>query len=197
MTVSTAFELPTFRPAVLADLTGISMIEKAEFKDRAYPYFVIRQLYDLHGARWLVAEIDNELVGYAIVAVGNDDRAWVLTLAVAPPFVRRGFGSALLERAVSHCASTAIKQIFLTVRPGNDPAERLYRKLGFIPAAHEPRYFGPDEPRDVLVRNVDPGHDPSAFADSASDIWRKNTVRPTGHRLLHDPAPVIKSIGDP
>ncbi|WP_405487245.1 GNAT family N-acetyltransferase [Nocardia sp. NBC_00511] len=138
----------------MADLNAIRALEEIEFKHLAYPYFVLRQLFELHGADWTVAEEHGEVCGYVLTALGNDGNAWFMGLAVARHCRGRGYGRALLESALAHCHRAEVEQVFVTVQPGNRDAYHLYKEVGFVWADHDPGYFGADEPRDVLVRKI-------------------------------------------
>ncbi len=48
--------LQTLRTASVDDLAAIGAIEVEQFAHLAYPYFVLRQLFELHGPDWTVAE---------------------------------------------------------------------------------------------------------------------------------------------
>lgn len=64
----------------------------------------------------------------------------LLLLAVDPQFRRRGLGALLVENLL-HCArAKGESRIFLEMRRGN-PAERLYRKIGFQPVGERPNYY--------------------------------------------------------
>ncbi|MBR7829531.1 GNAT family N-acetyltransferase [Actinospica sp. MGRD01-02] len=141
------------RPARLADLAVIEDVDKAVFTDKPYPYFVIRQLFDVHGAHCVVAEEDGEVRGYALVAVvPAESTAWLLSLAVLPGSRRRGFGRALMDRALAICDEARVDRMRITVRPTNDVAYRLYKDSGFDWVRTEDTYFGVGEARDVLEK---------------------------------------------
>jgi GNAT superfamily N-acetyltransferase len=55
---------------------------------------------------------------------------WVADVLVVPAWQGRGLGRAMLRRAIARCAAAGEERIGLTVTDGN-PAERLYRELGF------------------------------------------------------------------
>jgi ribosomal-protein-alanine N-acetyltransferase len=135
----------------LRDLNAITALEFAEFGELAYPYFVVRQLFDLHGSGWLVVEVDGHVVGYIMVALAHDGCAWILGFAVDAGSRGHGHGKHLLERALALCREAAIDRVFITVRPTNAPAYHLYQKSGFVCVGHEDTYFGAGQPRDVLL----------------------------------------------
>ncbi|MTK28920.1 GNAT family N-acetyltransferase [Nocardia seriolae] len=152
-----AFEqspVPACRTATLADLDAIRTLEVVEFEHLAYPYFVLRQLFELHGANWTVIEESGEVRGYVLTAIGDRGAAWFLGFAVAADCQGRGIGRALLEAALDRCRRARAEQVYVTVKPGNRAAYHLYKEVGFVWTDHEGTYFGADEPRDVLVRRI-------------------------------------------
>ncbi|MTE14632.1 GNAT family N-acetyltransferase [Nocardia sp. CT2-14] len=147
-------DVPACRTASLSDLDAIRALEVVEFEHLAYPYFVLRQLFELHGANWTVAEDAGEVCGYVLTAIDGDSTAWFLGFAVAPGCRGRGYGRALLEAALAQCRTIRAEQVFVTVKPGNRAAYHLYKEVGFVWADHDVAYFGVGEPRDVLVHRI-------------------------------------------
>ncbi|MFD4456438.1 GNAT family N-acetyltransferase [Nocardia sp. NPDC058480] len=159
-----------FRAASVEDLVAIAELESTEFMPLAYPYFALRQLFDIHGSHWVVADLAGSLCGYAMVAIGRHN-AWLLGLAVSSGHRGRGLGRLLLERAMAHCRSSEVDAVFITVRPSNVPASNLYKDSGFTWANYEDQYFGIDEPRDLLVHRL--GYDWTA-TDPTDRRWFKD-----------------------
>ncbi|MFD6155832.1 GNAT family N-acetyltransferase [Nocardia sp. NPDC060256] len=147
---ATASPSPVYRSAELSDLVDVAAIEAERFGDQAYPYFVLRQLFDLHGANWLIVEVDGIVLGHVLVALTPDRRGWLLSLAVSERSCGRGYGSTLLQEAINLCRQRAMRSVRITVRPTNQSAYNLYRRIGFAWTGYEERYFGAGEPRDVL-----------------------------------------------
>ncbi|WP_158607810.1 GNAT family N-acetyltransferase [Nocardia panacis] len=150
MNIATAATTPVYRRARLTDLDRVSSIENERFGAHSYPYFALRQLFDLHGASWLVVEVEGRLLGHVLVALAPQRRAWLLSLAVAADSCGRGYGTALVEQALRLCGSLDVGSVLITVRPTNQSAMNIYKRAGFEWAAHDERYFGEGEPRDVL-----------------------------------------------
>jgi len=61
---------------------------------------------------FLVAEVADAVVGCGALHVFWEDLAEVRTLAVHPPFLGRGIGSALLERLVNRARELEINRVF-------------------------------------------------------------------------------------
>jgi len=145
-----------YRSGGVDDLPAIQRVDVAVFgKDLAYPYFVLRQLFDLFKEYSVVVDDDGEIVGYALIGVepGSDASpavAWLLGLGVVPEHRCQGYGGELLSRALDLCEKAGIRTVKITVRPTNASANKLYEKAGFRTVHAENTYFGPGEPRDVL-----------------------------------------------
>ncbi|WP_433200463.1 GNAT family N-acetyltransferase [Nocardia sp. CA-107356] len=169
---------PVFRTATLADLDDIAALEREHFGDLCYPYVMLRQLFDLHGSEWVVAEIGGRVRGYALVGVGTRRRGWVMGLAVAPRYRNRGVGRALLDRAVTSCRTAQADSVYITVRPTDQRVVDLYKNAGFRWAGHEQRYFGAGEPRDVLVHSIEHRPNNTPVPGPNDKRWRKGGPTP-------------------
>ena len=83
----------------------------------------------------LVAEIDNEVVGYLLYHPGYDADLAMRTLHVIDLYVRpvnrlQGVGRALMKRASEICASAGGKGLLWSVYSPNRPAFSFYERLG-------------------------------------------------------------------
>ena len=75
-------------------------------------------------------EESGRLAGYMIISRYVD--AWhVMNIAVAPEFRRRGVATALLGQLFDVTAGDGRRGYTLEVRVSNDPAIRLYERMGF------------------------------------------------------------------
>ncbi|WP_024806110.1 GNAT family N-acetyltransferase [Nocardia sp. BMG51109] len=139
---------PEYRQARFTDLDDIAAIEAEVFAE-PYRYLMLRQLFELHGPAWLVAEVDGAVIGYALI-LEKDRRALLFTFSVAKQCQGLGYGRGLLERALRACRQQGVEMMYLTVRPDNHPARNLFAQVGFDCVDHDDEYFGQDEPRDVF-----------------------------------------------
>jgi GNAT superfamily N-acetyltransferase len=83
----------------------------------------------------LVAEVDNDVVGYLLYHHGYDTDLAIRTLHVIDLYVRpanrlSGVGRALMTRAAEICTATGGKQLFWSVYLPNRPAFDFYERLG-------------------------------------------------------------------
>lgn len=97
----------------------------------------LRRLMASTGMLALVAETeDGEQAGFVMVGKSssvftNQEHGFVYDIAVAPAFRQRGIGRMLMESAEGHARSQGMAYLTLMVDCGNQPARRLYEKLGF------------------------------------------------------------------
>jgi ribosomal protein S18 acetylase RimI-like enzyme len=86
------------------------------------------------------ASVGDRLVGYGRLERSPFDRAGVgvVALTVTAAYRRKGFGEALLRALLRAALETGPRRVWLSVRPDNLAAVRLYEKLGFMRDANAP-----------------------------------------------------------
>ncbi len=91
-------------------------------------------------AHWLVAVEGDKVAGYvgSQTVLGETD---MMNIAVHPDFRRRGIAEALAEALVSDLKEMGSHCLTLEVRASNEPARRLYEKLGFSRIGRRPNYY--------------------------------------------------------
>jgi ribosomal-protein-alanine N-acetyltransferase len=82
------------------------------------------------------------------------DEAHLSTLAVTPALRRRGIAERILREAMRHAARLGADMMTLEVRVSNDPARRLYEKLGFRVVGRRPHYYK-DNLEDAILMTRD------------------------------------------
>ncbi len=85
-------------------------------------------------SRVLVAEVDGRVVGKVTVDLAYRPYSEVVNLLVHPSLRRRGLGGALLDAAIRLAEGEGFWAQLVMTDPGNEPAARLYRSRGFLPA---------------------------------------------------------------
>jgi ribosomal protein S18 acetylase RimI-like enzyme len=79
----------------------------------------------------LLALKGNLPAGYVgVLSVG--DIGGIQKLFVSEQFRRQGIGTILMSRAMEICERSLFRHVLLSVHPQNEPAHRLYQKLGFV-----------------------------------------------------------------
>lgn len=79
----------------------------------------------------------------------------LMNVAVHASMRRRGVGRALVTEAICQGLTQTATRAILEVRVSNEPAQSLYRSLGFIELGRRLRYYShPDE--DAVLMELDP-----------------------------------------
>lgn len=81
-------------------------------------------------AAFIIARLDNQPIA-TVMAVAYDGRMGILDLAVAPEFRRRGLARQIIDAAVGWGIDNFARPIWLQVVADNQPAEALYKSMGF------------------------------------------------------------------
>lgn len=149
----------TTRGVVESDLPELLRVDREVFPDDPYPYFVLRQHFDVHGDRILVVDDGECLHGYVLFVNTSDGYvSWVLSLAVSPDQRGRGLGKRLMLEVLRQLRRERVREVRLTVEPTNAAAIMLYRSLGFSAEGGVRRdYLGPGEDRIVMTLRLDLG----------------------------------------
>jgi ribosomal protein S18 acetylase RimI-like enzyme len=84
--------------------------------------------FDLDASR--VAFDDGEPVGFAFLGV-RGPRGWIGGTGVVPAARRRGIGDAVMRAVLDEAARLGLEEVSLEVLVQNEPALRLYERLGF------------------------------------------------------------------
>jgi len=143
------------RPVGNADLADLVQLDLAIFEDLAYPYFVLRQLFDLHHAWWLVADHPAGLRGYSLGVPTFDGRlGWLLGLGVRREFRGRGYGRSLTVNSLRLFEAAGVPEVYLTVEPDNLSAIAVYQEVGFTIDRLAKDYLGPGYDRIIMVRRI-------------------------------------------
>ncbi|SCY46342.1 GNAT family N-acetyltransferase [Microvirga guangxiensis] len=69
------------------------------------------------------------------------DEAEILTVAIAPDARGKGYSIPLLERHLDELSRRAVRNVYLEVEEGNDPALALYRRFGFEETGRREGYY--------------------------------------------------------
>jgi ribosomal-protein-alanine N-acetyltransferase len=82
------------------------------------------------------------------------DEIHVNNVAIRPQYRGRGMGTAVMHHVLAEARRLGAKRATLEVRASNEPARRLYERLGFYVAAVRPNYYSsPVEDALILWRD--------------------------------------------
>jgi len=144
----------TVRPATEADRdfllsvyasTREEELAQVEWEEGAREEFLEHQFsaQDHHyrtnypGATFDVIEVDGERAGRLYVHRGTGEIR-IMDIALAPAFRGRGIGTALLRELMDEAGGSG-RALSIRVE-ANNPARRLYERLGFVPAGEHGIY---------------------------------------------------------
>lgn len=109
------------------------------------PYVVFCEVIFFRGRRYLMKL--NEHAAGTLVVHEESDALYIRSLAVAPEFRRLGVATYILNCVETWAKKMGKKGVELSVLKSNFPAQKLYRKFGFLQKREKKRSF-------VLVKRV-------------------------------------------
>jgi len=138
------------------DFPFVRQLEEAGGHEPYRSAVFIRQMGIICRNSFLVALLDTEQVGYAIGAQiqGEPRGAWILRMGVRDDQRRNGVGTILLSELLEVFRTLGVRTVRLTVSPWNVPALGLYLKAAFVQESYHEAYFGKDEDRIVMRKEI-------------------------------------------
>lgn len=122
------------RRANLGDLEALVQLETFAFDSDRLSRRSFRHLLTRGNAILLVDTGDSGLRGYALLRFrAHSDDARLYSLAIHAHHRRQGIGRALLSAAEATARAHGARRLVLEVREDNQPAARLYERMGFHP----------------------------------------------------------------
>lgn len=122
------------------DLTSVININMNTLPEHYSDYFFESILRELPEA-FIVAEVNDNIVGYVMCKIefgfsnfrklGFVKKGHVVSVAVLDHHRSNGVGKALMLEGVNGVVSRKSDEIYLEVRISNEPAIKMYEKLGF------------------------------------------------------------------
>lgn len=131
------------------DIDAVLEIERASFTTPWSRAAFAAEVADNDLAYYLVGEADGAVVGYAGVWIILDE-AHVTNIAVLPAYRGQGLGEQLLTALMAYAKKRGALSMTLEVRVSNEGAQRLYRRLGFMPRGIRKQYYS-DTKEDALI----------------------------------------------
>ena len=100
-------------------------------------------------ARYLVAELDNKIVGYVGVWFVVDE-GHITNVAVHSDYRGKKIGDKLVKEMVKLCEESKLVAMTLEIRSSNTVAQNLYRKYGFKMGGIRKEYYS-DNKEDAII----------------------------------------------
>lgn len=130
------------------DVDSVYIVEEDCFTDPWSKESIRKELKnDL--ARYLVAELDNKIVGYVGVWFVVDE-GHITNVAVHSDYRGKKIGDKLVKEIVKLCKESKLVAMTLEVRSSNTVAQNLYRKYGFKMGGIRKEYYS-DNKEDAII----------------------------------------------
>lgn len=143
------------------DAAAVAAIEAATFA-RPWSEDAFRKEMEKNPvARYLVAERDGKVIGYAGAWIVLDE-SHITNVAVTETERGKGIGIALMEKLLWYLSNLGAAYATLEVRESNSRAQAMYTKLGFVKVGKRKKYYE-DNGEDAWLMVCE--HLPEADAD--------------------------------
>lgn len=139
------------RPMTIDDVDEVYTVEEDCFVDPWSKDSIRKELKnDL--ARYLVAEIDDKIVGYVGVWFVVDE-GHITNVAVHSDYRGKKIGDRLVKEMVELCKENNLVAMTLEVRTSNTVAQNLYRKYGFKMGGIRKEYYSNNKEDAIIMWN--------------------------------------------
>jgi ribosomal-protein-alanine N-acetyltransferase len=108
------------------------------------------------GHHYVAAFSSGELVGYAGVALGPPEEAWINNIAVRRDRQRQGIARLLLDDLLAYGRRHGAQFTLLEVAADNAPAQALYDSYGFDVVGVRRGYYQPSNTDALVMRRKEP-----------------------------------------
>ena len=149
------------RRMTLDDLDAVAAIEAATFPTPWSRDSFQQELERNVAARYLVAETEGQVIGYAGAWIILDE-SHITNIAIEESRRGLGYGRALTTALMQYLSNLGAAYATLEVRRSNLRAQNLYKSLGFVELGVRKRYYE-DNREDALIMVCD--HMPAADPD--------------------------------
>ncbi|ABY91800.1 [SSU ribosomal protein S18P]-alanine acetyltransferase [Thermoanaerobacter thermohydrosulfuricus] len=137
------------RPMRKEDVEEVLEIEKLSFSTPWSKEAFISEVTKNSCAKYIVAEVDNKIVGYGGFWVVVDE-GHITNIAVHPEYRSKGIGSKIMEGLIDLAKKNGITAMTLEVRESNITAQHLYAKYGFRQLGRRKGYYQ-DNNEDAII----------------------------------------------
>ena len=137
------------RRMTLDDLDAVAAIEAATFPTPWSRDSFRQELERNVAARYLVAEMEGQVIGYAGAWIILDE-SHITNIAIEESRRGLGYGRALTTALMQYLSNLGAAYATLEVRRSNLRAQNLYKSLGFVELGVRKRYYE-DNREDALI----------------------------------------------
>lgn len=116
--------------------------------DDFWSYDILKHEFDNPNSSYLVAKLNNEVVGFGGIWRAVDD-VHITNIVTSKNFRHLGIASKILEKLMEMGKNENFDSITLEVAQSNEPAIHLYTKYQFSPVGNRKRYY--DNGEDAIL----------------------------------------------
>lgn len=146
----TRLRIPTYD-----DVAAMARLEESCFGADAWSQASLQQTLGPGTGCWVrVVDVDGGCGGY-VLGLPRGDVLDLARVAVAASARGQGLGTELVEALVAYAWQAGFARVLLEVGERNDPARRLYDRLGFAEIDRRSGYYADGEDALVLQREPD------------------------------------------
>ena len=135
------------------DLNYISSRLSTDF-DGFWTYNTIKSEIEKIDSTFLVAKVNNEIVGFADIWKAIDVMH-LMDIVVAKEYRQKNIASILLKEIINICVENNINELTLEVSEKNIPAINLYKKFNFKEIGNRKNYYGVDNNAVIMTLYID------------------------------------------
>ena len=149
------------RRMTVEDVPAVAAIEAATFPTPWSEDAFRKEITDNPVARYLVAEKDGAVIGFAGAWIILDE-SHITNIAILAEHRGNGYGRALTAALMQYLSNLGAAYATLEVRKSNVTAQNLYKSLGYVSVGVRKRYYE-DNGEDALLMVCE--HMPEADPD--------------------------------
>ena len=149
------------RRMTIGDVPAVAAIEAATFPTPWSEDAFRKEITDNPVARYLVAEKDGAVIGFAGAWIILDE-SHITNIAILAEHRGNGYGRALTAALMQYLSNLGAAYATLEVRKSNVTAQNLYKSLGYVSVGVRKRYYE-DNGEDALLMVCE--HMPEADPD--------------------------------
>lgn len=139
----------TIRKMEVQDVDQVLHVERASFAVPWTTDIFYQEILDNKHAHYFVLQLEKEIVGYIGIWIVFEE-AQITNVAIRPEYRGKQLGEKLFGYTMQYAMSMGAERVSLEVRQSNIPAQKLYRKFGFMPGGIRKNYYT-DNQEDAIV----------------------------------------------
>ena len=119
--------------------------------DDFWNYNILKEELSSDSSKYIVAITKSEVIGFAGIKFALD-QVDIMNIVTRKDYRNKGVGTLLLRELISICKEFKANSIFLEVSEDNEPAIKLYKKLGFENVGIRKNYY--KDKNGLIMKNI-------------------------------------------